>query len=64
MAKTHNFAAILTPVGNHTMAHATLVGHKDIPSAVRPILGAIYANISVVTLQSQLASRIPDNLCI
>ena len=44
------------------MAHATLVGHKDIPSAVRPILGAICANISIVTLQSQLASKIPDNL--
>ena len=35
--KTHGAAMTLT--GNHTMAHATVVGYRDVQSAMEAILG-------------------------
>ena len=29
----------MMPIGAHTMAHALLIGHKEVQSAVRVILG-------------------------
>ena len=39
VTKTPTFRATMTPTGTHTMAHTTLVGHKDVQSAVGEILG-------------------------
>ena len=45
------FGAAMTSIGAHTLAHATLVGHRSVQSAVGAVLGPRYL-ISVLHCSS------------